>query len=366
MSSDRDRFRVELDVDPGMSRRTEPNAARREPSPASGPFRIALIGDFSARGHRGVLETGRALSARRPVRLDRDSLDDAIATLAPSLTLTLANGTEPITISFGALDEFHPDSLFQRLPVFRALRDGAERAAAGASLGIATARTPATPAGVLDAILGGSPEPPGGAAVTPPVSQPALSERDGGLSAFVAQAVAGHMVREPGDAEVAARADANESIAATMRTLLHHPEIQRLEALWRGAALRAARLDTDSALQLYLVDVSPGELAADLSGRPVDESGIYRLLVDGGSGPWALVAPLFPLGDDPTLLACLGVVARDAGAALVAGAHPCVVGIEDIATTPDPDDWTLAETPGWSELRAASIARHVALVFPRL
>lgn len=367
MSSDRDRFRVELDVDPGISRRAEPNAAWRELPPASGPFRIALIGDFSARGHRGMVETGPALSARRPLRFDRDSLDDAIATLAPSLTLTLADGTDPITVGFGALDEFHPDSLFQRLPVFRALLDGAERAAAGASLGIAGARTLlATPAGVLDAILGASPEPPGGAALVPPTTQPALAERDGGLSAFVAQAVARHVVREPDGAEVAARADANESIAATMRALLHHPEFQRLEALWRGAALLAARLDTDSALQLYLVDVAPGELAADLSGRSVDQSGMYRLLVDGASGPWALIAPLFPLGDDPALVGWLGVVARDAGAALVAGAHPRILGIEDIATTPDSDDWILAEAPGWSDLRASSVAPHIALVFPRL
>src|SRR5690348_136725 len=85
MSSDRDRFRIELDVDagaPGLTRR-QASAPERLRAPASGPFRIALVGDFSARAHRGIREQGRALAGRRPIRVDRESLDDAIAELRP-------------------------------------------------------------------------------------------------------------------------------------------------------------------------------------------------------------------------------------------------------------------------------------------
>ena len=102
--------------------------------PAFGPFRIALIGDFSGRTNRGAIETGRAIAARRPVRVDRDSLDDAIARFAPRLEVNLGSVDERSEISFSSLDDFHPDSLYQRLPRFRALRDAGARALASSPL----------------------------------------------------------------------------------------------------------------------------------------------------------------------------------------------------------------------------------------
>jgi predicted component of type VI protein secretion system len=44
-------------------------------SSAFGPFRIALVGDFSARTSRGIVDAGRALAQRKAIRVDRDSLD---------------------------------------------------------------------------------------------------------------------------------------------------------------------------------------------------------------------------------------------------------------------------------------------------
>ena len=102
--------------------------------PAFGPFRIALIGDFSGRANRGLVETGRAVAGRRPVRVDRDSLDDAIARLAPRLDLELQPSGERVEIAFSSLDDFHPDRLYERLPRFRSLRDAGARALAAASL----------------------------------------------------------------------------------------------------------------------------------------------------------------------------------------------------------------------------------------
>src|SRR6478752_1389767 len=182
-------------------------------SPAFGPFRIALIGDFSGRANRGIVEKGRALAARRPVRVDRDSLDDAIARLAPRLTLDLPAGGERIEIGFSSLDDFHPDGLYERLPRFRALRDAGARALVSASMFTKQApqQTPATPSGVLDAILGDAPLPPGGAALAKAPPRPALDARaDGGLSEFVERVVAPHLIGapDPSGAEIKARIDA--------------------------------------------------------------------------------------------------------------------------------------------------------------
>jgi type VI secretion system protein ImpC len=377
MSSDRDRFRVELDVDAGSRRPPQPAAEPHEQQSAFGPFRIALIGDFSGRSNRGLVETGKTLAGRRSVRVDRDTLDDAVARIAPALALRFGSSDERTAVTFASLDDFHPDRLAQRLSRFRALRDAAARTQASADVlreaQYSSTPTPVTPTDILDAILGDAPQPPGGAALARTAPPRAATRDDGGLSDFVQRALAPHLVAAPNasDAELRARVDA--AVTAEMRSLLHHPDFQELEAAWRGVAMLVRRLDTDSTLQLHLIDVSRDELAADLDGD-VETSGIHRLLVDGSVGTpgmpaWALLAGLFTLGSDERdlpLLGKLAVVARNAGAPFVAGASSVLAGAPSIARMPDPDDWSDAIARGWPELRASAAGRHVALVLPRI
>ena len=343
--------------------------------PAFGPFRIALIGDFSGRTNRGAIETGRAIAARRPVRVDRDSIDDAIARIAPRLRLNLGNADEQFEVGFSSLDDFHPDGLYQRLPRFRALRDAGVRAIASSSLFASQPGKPTpTPASALDAILGDAPLPPGGAALAKAPARPVADARDGGLSEFVQRAVAPHLVSTPDPSADEIKASVDAAVTAELRALLHHPDFQGLEAAWRGAAFVVRRLDTDSALQIHLVDVSREELAADLASDQVETSGIYRLLVEQtvgtpGGAPWALLAGLFTLGSDDdelTLLERLGKVAHDAGAPFVAGGASVLAGVSSLASTPDPDDWTLDAPSAWSQLRRSTVASYLALVTPRL
>lgn len=343
--------------------------------PAFGPFRIALIGDFSGRTNRGVIETGRAIATRRPVRVDRDSLDDAIARVAPRLELNLGSADQRFDVGFASLDDFHPDSLYQRLPRFRALRDAAARALASSSLFAPQATKPTpTPASALDAILGDAPMPPGGAALAKAPVRPEAGVRDGGLSEFVQRAVAPHLVSTPDPSAAEIKASVDAAITAELRALLHHPDFQGVEMAWRGVSLLARRLDTDSLLQIHLIDVSREELAADLASDQVDGSGIHRLLVEQsvgtpGSDSWALLVGLFTLGSDDdelTLLERLGRVARDAGAPFVAGGASILAGVSSIASTPDPDDWTSDPPSAWPALRASTVAPYLSLVVPRL
>ena len=343
--------------------------------PAFGPFRIALIGDFSGRTNRGAIESGRAIAARRSVRVDRDSIDDAIALIAPRLQLNLSNADERFDVDFSSLDDFHPDGLYQRLPRFRALRDAGARALASSSLFAPQASEPTpTPASALDAILGDAPLPPGGAALAKAPARPAADARDGGLSEFVQRAVAPHLVSTPDPSAAEIKAGVDAAVTAELRALLHHPDFLGLEAVWRGASFLARRLDTDSALQIHLIDVSREELAADLASDQIETSGIYRLLVEQtvgtpGSAPWALLAGLFTLGSDDeelTLLERLGKVAHDAGAPFVAGGASLLAGASSLASTPDPDDWKIDPPSTWSRLRHSAAAPYLSLVMPRL
>jgi len=73
--------------------------------------------------------------------------------------------------------------------------------------------------------------------------------------------------------------------------------------------------------------------------------------------------------EDAELLARLAKVATAAGAALVAGASPRVLGLESFATTPEARDWRglhnadAAEV--WTALRALPEAKSVGLALPR-
>jgi len=104
---------IRLDVSAGR----EQAPARPE---AETPFRVAILGDFSGRANLGLLESGDSLASRRALLVDRDNFDSVLAKLAPRLELTPGGeGDLCISLSFGNLDDFHPDRLFEQVQIFQ-------------------------------------------------------------------------------------------------------------------------------------------------------------------------------------------------------------------------------------------------------
>jgi type VI secretion system ImpB/VipA family protein len=135
---DSQRYRVNLDVEAG---RTTENAVRRDDE----PFRILVVDSFSG---------ATAGAPRRAVEVDRDNVDDVIAALQPSLHFTLGGaGGLQVGAHFESLDDFHPDSLLQRVPLLAALHELRQQAQAGLlRSGADTAsRTPAADAALPQA-----------------------------------------------------------------------------------------------------------------------------------------------------------------------------------------------------------------------
>ncbi|MBW1745108.1 MAG: type VI secretion system contractile sheath small subunit [Deltaproteobacteria bacterium] len=86
------------------------------------PFRIAIFGDFSGRTNQDIIDP--ALDNRRPLLVDRDNLDEVLTKLKVEIKLPiLGKESPPVTIGFSELDDFHPDSLYERLEIFGALRE---------------------------------------------------------------------------------------------------------------------------------------------------------------------------------------------------------------------------------------------------
>ena len=350
--------RMEFDL--SLSRQAAPRIISNR-----GPMRLLVMGDFS----------GQPSAARQPLaeratqRVDVDSLDAVMGRLMPRLALPAAE------LDFAGLDDFHPDALYARLPVFAALRqmrqrlaDPARFAQAAAELGQGIGAAPpagplapaaaAADAGLLAQLLGGNPvakaAPAGPAAVAP----------GSVIDAFIRSIVAPHILPDIAPQQASLIASVDAAITDQMRALLHAPAFQQLESAWRGVQWLISSLELDEQLQLHLFDVSREELLDDVvaaQGR-IDQTGVYKALVDrwrnqpGGQG-WSAIVGLCSFGpsvEDIGLLAALGVLASQAGGPLLATGDPALAGDDGPALA------------GWHSLRQSEVAPWIGLAAPRV
>jgi len=364
---------------------TQATPAKEESSSAA-PFRIAVLGDFTGRASRGVCESGAALGKRKAVVVDRDNLEEVMARL--NVELRLADGT---SVRCRELDDFLPDRLVPQVDLFARVRDLRQRLANPATFaqaadevrawsGSKPAAAPPPPAAappapvsganLLASILG---EP---APARPAEQAPAI----GGVSwdAFMREVVGRHALPKENPEKGALIAQVDVATSGLLRSLLHQPDFQALEAAWRGLHFLTRRLETDSTLKIALIDVSRAELEADLAATDdLGGTGLYRLLVEqtvgtSGAQPWAFLAGQYTFGATPADAQLLGKVAKivaQAGAPFVAAASPALVGCASLGATPDPDDWNQPvdadARAAWQALRALPEAASVGLALPR-
>jgi type VI secretion system protein ImpC len=358
------------------------------------PMRIGILGDFSARANRTWSPPPPKLRDRNLARIDRDNLDQVLKKIGIELQLTLAGQDKPaVRILLAELDDFHPDRVVQQVEVFQALRGLRNRLSSPTSFAAAAAEI----ASWASTSVQGMRRPPSAAAVAPTPAPPPVNpgnlleqilqesptkQQQGGApaglgdwQAFIRDIVEPHTVATIGSAQQAAlMARVDEATGRIMRAILHHPDFQAVEAAWRALHFLVRRLETDSQLQLYLLDISKAELAADLaSADDLRSTGLYRLLLDEfGSHPWGILAGLYTFDktcDDALLLGRLARVAVQAGAPFLAGAGCRLIGCESLAQTPDPDDWHFNWVEGEQEalaaLRRLPEASYLGLALPR-
>ncbi|MFN0103509.1 MAG: type VI secretion system contractile sheath domain-containing protein [Bryobacteraceae bacterium] len=359
---------VVLDVEPGR-RRVDPT-----PEPDS-PFQVLIMGDFSGRASRGVVEP---VLGRRPVLVDRDEIETLPAQLRTELLLPLAgdHGAE-LRLSFASIDDFHADSLFEKCDLFPALRAMRRRLENPESLKKTTdeilggliSETPREAKASSSIITGSLLD-----QIADEVEEPAPSRgakpRDP-LLAYVHDLVAPHLVpgQDPKQKELLAQLD--EEVGRQMRAILHNTLFQGLEAAWRGLDHVVRNVETDSQLKIYILDVSKAELLADVAAASdLRRTGLHRLLAAAppNGEPWSLLACdcfFRPWIDDIELLARIAMLADFAGAPLLAAADHTLLGVKNPEHLASNDDW---ETPNavWDEIRSLPEARRIGLTMPRI
>lgn len=352
-----------------------------------GAFRILVLGDFSGRRNRGVLEP---LGRRRPIRVDRDELDAVLSKLEARLLMPVAGTVgRPIPAEFHSLEDFHPDSIFERVKAFSGLRQlrenlfdpAAFETAAKEIRGWGRPKVEPDPEESPEASESASDaEDVAGELLAAHASRPPAAGFPGSKEwdRYLVGLVEPHLAARDDSDQTALVARADESIGVWMREVLHGEDFQALEAAWRGLAFLLRRSETDSELQVFLLDVSKGELSADLrSAEDLRATAIHRLLVEEavetpGGEPWALFAGNYTFEatvEDAALLARLGKIAKAANAPFLAAASPRLLGCESLAETPDPKNWNLEEGSGaseiWEAVRGLPESSFLGLALPR-
>ena len=361
---------VEIDVE------TRPKPVALETDPGD-PFRILLLGNFSGRRNRGPSEL--VSTERCPVLVDRDNFEAVMKKMAPRVTLAPETADAPeLDLQFTDLDHFHPDHLYDSLPVFAALRELRKKADDPAAFRtLAAELAPSSPSQPAPAV----PEPEAFAAGSlldqilenePRSSGAAASRRGDPMASFLRSIVAPYLVpgRDPKQDDLVAHID--NTISARMRAILHADDFQALESLWRVVFFLTRRLETGTDLKLYLLDLTREEFAETLAGDDLRRSELYRLLVDevsvSGTPPWAVIATDYTFDnsiEDVELLGRIALIAERARAPFLGRAHERVLGVSSLASSPDPHSWSTGNDPAWSILRELPESRWLALALPR-
>jgi type VI secretion system protein ImpC len=342
------------------------------------PFRICILGDFSGRASHGIVEP---VKSRKAIPVDRDIIDEVLERMRVQVRLESA-GTG-LDISFAGLDDFHPDHLFNRIGIFRALKDVRDR--------LGDPRTFNAALKILHGLTGDA-----GAEPRPGKGQEKILSRGGSLldqmigdtgdrpvegqgrgaqpdmDAFLAAIVRPHLVAREDPEQARLTAALDKTISDLMAEVMHHRAFQAMEAAWRGVQFLVSRVETDEALQIFILDISADELTADLSaGDDLGRTGLYRLLVEEAQAtPWSVLIGDYTFGySDAATLGRMAKIAAASGAPFIAQADPCLVGCSSLEDTPDPAAWRALpdrETIAmWDSLRHLPEAVYLGLAMPR-
>lgn len=357
----------------GISLNPPPWAAKR-------PVRIAILGDFGGGALAGRLDRGTALAKRKPLKVEFDTLEDALGRLDLKLQLPLGSEGASFEVELSELESFHPDELYRNVELFAALASLRKRLNTASSFAAAAAEVQGWAASGDERLQRASSlarhTPSRGSAPSRGATlddfarltgrKSSAAEADDSIGALLKRVV-GPFVQpaaSPDKDKLIATVDA--ALTDAMRAVLHHPDFQNLESLWRGVDFVLRRLETSHQLQVHLIDISAEELAADLSAvQDLSESGLYKLLVETPSqeadGGYTYIAGCYQFDATPPHAELLGRMAHVA-------AHAGAPFITAIATDPfadrrEPPHRLVKEA--FAALRALPDASYLGLIGPR-
>ena len=136
-----------------------------------------------------------------------------------------------------------------------------------------------------------------------------------------------------------------------MRKILHDHSFQAMEAAWRGLFFMVRRIETDTDLSIYLLDIEKGELSDHLEAAGnLSDTLLYKTLITEaietpGGEPWSLMIGSYdfsPSIDDVATLVRISKLAAGANAPFVSHMRPDVLGVHSLYENTDPKSWDMS------------------------
>ena len=351
-----------------------------------GPMRILLLGNFSGHKEQDFAGSHSTLASRKIYPVDVDNFDELMSKLSPHLSIMLGDQAESqIELEFKVLDDFHPDALFKHLKLFQSLREirskllnkitfiQAEKefkqTASSPEIPTASAHANEAEEGLFEQLLGKQKDYPDTQGVA----------CKNGTDQFIQAIVSPHIVSASDPQQQAYLDGIDDAISTQMRHILHNPEFQALESLWRSLHQMITGLETGNELELHMLDLSFPELLADVtkSKNSPQDSALYQMLVaqgidTPGGEPWSAIVGDYKFGlkeEDLRALATLGFIAASAGGPFLASASSAILGCSSISETPRQDAWLPLNAEmekRWQDFRMTPYASWIGLVLPRI
>lgn len=365
------------------------------PIPDDPPFHILFLGDYSGRENLSF-STEAKLPVSAPIEIDRDNFTDVLKKLNTSLRLDLqGNGKDLLFLNFRQLDDFHPDRLFEQVPLFSELREMRKRLVNHDTFEqtavevrswfeineeeptenvidqTSAETTPESSGNLLDDILTNK--------VADADSYPSETTRSPELNKFIRDVVRPHLIHTDENEQERLLSYVDEAISELMRKILHHPQFQALESAWRGLYFVVRRTETSNDLKLFLMDISKAEIIANLkSSDDLSDTDIYRKVFADrdttiSNEPWSLICGNYTFAlnvEDTASLMRLAKIGNISNAPFISQIKPNMLGIESIADQPRMSDWDIttdsSEAKLWTMLRTIPEAGNLGFIIPGL
>ena len=288
-------------------------------------FRIALLADFSGRANRGHVASGEDIANQKPIVVDFDSIDEAIARFQPRLRIPVGGGESFLDFAFNQLDDFHIDSVFEShdvidsvLGIGRRIGRSVEKAM---KLFNKWGDRPVPPVNSSPARGIAIPEVAAFSDFASHVSQPtvpatAVTAETGPLLEALCAPYIRPLVTSGANTEAKLKKAAADAANAAAREFLQHPDFQTVEGAWREVDWLLRRTNRNPNIEVVLFDVSAEDFVADLANdKDITETGLHKLLVEKtaegvDAEPWAAVIGRYQFDFSSSHADLLGRVAK--------------------------------------------------------
>jgi type VI secretion system protein ImpC len=182
------------------------------------------------------------------------------------------------------------------------------------------------------------------------------------------------------EATISARIkDIDALLSKQLNEIMHAPELQKLEASWRGLHYLVQQSETSTMLKLRVLNVSKQDLLRDLeSASEFDQSALFKKVYEEeygtfGGAPFSALLGDYEFSRHPQDLALLERVAQVAAAAhtpFISAADPRLFNLDSFTDIGLPRDmakiFDTVEYAKWKSFRESEDSRYMALTLPHV